>query len=46
MQDKWNQDQKGAGYQAMYRWYKETILDAYEKYGYLPDYINPDKNET
>ena len=26
--------------------YKETIFDAYEKYGYVIDYIDPDKNET
>ena len=28
------------------KWYKETIFDAYEKYGYVVDYIDPDKNET
>ncbi len=43
---KWNSDKKGAGYEAAYKWYRETIFDAYEKYGYIPDYINPDKNET
>lgn len=42
----WNSDRSGKGYEAVYKWYKETILDAYEKYGYLLDYINPDKNET
>ena len=31
---------------AVYKWYKETIFDAYEKYGYVVDYINPDTNET
>jgi chitodextrinase len=36
----------GTGRDEMYRWYKETILDAYEKYGYLVDYVNPDTNET
>lgn len=36
-------DQK---YAAIYKWYKETIFDAYEKYGYVIDYIDPDKNET
>lgn len=46
VQEYWQKDEKGKGYQAFYRWYKETIFDAYEKYGYLPDYINPDKNET
>lgn len=29
----------------IYTWYKETILDAYEKYGYMVDYINPNINE-
>ena len=33
-------------YAAIYKWYKETIFDAYEKYGYVIDYIDPDKNET
>lgn len=28
-------------YAANYKWYKETIFDAYEKYGYVVDYINP-----
>ena len=40
---------KAAGserYAAIYKWYKETIFDAYEKYGYVIDYIDPDKNET
>ena len=35
-----------AGWDALYLWYKETIFDAYEKYGYVVDFINPDKNET
>ncbi|MBE5938116.1 MAG: GH59 galactosidase [Lachnospiraceae bacterium] len=46
VEDYWNSDRKGAGYEAVYTWYKETILDAYEKYGYILDYINPDANET
>lgn len=46
VQNYWNKDKKGKGYEAVYTWYKETILDAYEKYGYMLDYINPDKNET
>lgn len=29
----------------IYAWYKESILDAYEKYGYMVDYINPNVNE-
>ena len=46
VQSKWNSDRTGAGYEAMYKWYKETIFDAYEKYGYVVDYVSPDKNET
>lgn len=34
------------GYEAMYKWYRETIFDAYEKYGYVVDFVNPDTNET
>ncbi|MDT0611145.1 GH59 galactosidase [Streptomyces lancefieldiae] len=37
---------KGTGADEMYTWYKETILDAYEKYGYMVDYVDPDTNET
>lgn len=43
---KWNSDRTGAGYEAMYTWYSETIFDAYEKYGYVIDFIDPDTNET
>ncbi|MDH6485404.1 GH59 galactosidase [Streptomyces sp. SAI-127] len=43
VQTEWN---KGTGTDEMYRWYKETILDAYQKYGYMVDYVNPDTNET
>ncbi|MFI6875383.1 GH59 galactosidase [Streptomyces sp. NPDC050400] len=43
VQQEWN---KGTGTDEMYRWYKETVLDVYEKYGYMVDYVNPDKNET
>ncbi|MEV6699501.1 hypothetical protein AB0M68_20435 [Streptomyces sp. NPDC051453] len=32
VQQEWN---KGTGTDEMYRWYKETILDVYEKYGYM-----------
>ena len=42
----WNRDKTGAGYEALYKWFRETIFDAYEKYGYVVDYVNPDKNET
>ena len=43
VQTEWN---KGTGTDEMYKWYKETILDAYEKYGYMVDYVDPDTNET
>ncbi|MCI9530595.1 MAG: hypothetical protein HFH38_02395 [Lachnospiraceae bacterium] len=43
---KWDSNTDNQGYEAMYRWYKETIFDAYEKYGYVVDFVNPDKNET
>ena len=46
VQQKWDSDRTGAGYEAMYKWYKETIFDAYEKYGYVVDFVNPDTNET
>ena len=36
----------GDGYEAVYKWYRETIFDAYEKYGYMVDFVDPDKNET
>lgn len=29
----------------IYNWYKETILEAYNQYGYMVDYINPNTNE-
>ncbi len=29
-----------------YYWYKESILAAYEEYGYMVDYINPNTNEA
>lgn len=46
VQSYWSSDRTNKGFEAMYTWYKETILDAYEKYGYIIDYVNPDKNET
>ena len=42
----WDSDRSGKGYPAMYKWYRETIFDVYEKYGYVVDFVNPDKNET
>lgn len=46
VQHYWDTDRKNKGYEAVYTWYRETVYDAYEKYGYILDYINPDKNET
>ncbi len=46
VRDYWNSDRTGKGYEAVYKWYKETIYDVYEKYGYVVDFVNPDKNET
>ena len=43
---KWKNNTGNQGYEAVYKWYKETIFDAYEKYGYIVDFIDPDKNET
>lgn len=44
---KWNGSNKTTeGYEAMYKWYSETIFDAYEKFGYVIDMIDPDTNET
>jgi hypothetical protein len=43
VQTAWN---KGTGTDEMYKWYKETILDAYQRYGYMVDYVDPDTNET
>lgn len=44
--EKWKNNTNNEGYEAMYKWYKETIFDAYERYGYIVDFISPDKNET
>lgn len=30
----------------IYTWYKDTILAAYRRYGYMVDYVNPGVNET
>lgn len=34
------------GAEAIYKWYRDSIFDAYEKFGYMVDYIDPDRNET
>lgn len=33
-------------YEPMYQWYKQTIIAAFQKYGFLIDYIDPDRNEN
>lgn len=33
-------------FESMYQWYKKSIIAAFETYGYLIDYIDPDKNEN
>lgn len=33
-------------FEAMYQYYKQTVIEAWQAYGYLFDYIDPDRNET
>ena len=33
-------------YEPMHQLYKQTIVAAYEQFGYLFDYVDPDRNET
>lgn len=33
-------------YEPMYQLYKQTVVAAYQQFGYLFDYIDPDRNET
>ncbi|MDN6967404.1 glycosyl hydrolase [Oenococcus sp. UCMA 17063] len=35
-----------AAFEPMYQLYKQTIIAAYEKFGYIFDYVDPDRNET
>lgn len=42
---RWNQPAWVKTDEDIYTWYKETILQAYEKYGFMVDYINPNINE-
>lgn len=42
---RWNQPVWVETDEDIYTWYKEAILQAYEKYGYMVDYINPNINE-
>ncbi|MDR1642511.1 MAG: S-layer homology domain-containing protein [Clostridiales bacterium] len=36
----------GSDYAKLYKWYSQTFFDAYEKYGYVVDYVNPNVNES
>lgn len=42
---RWNQPAWVKTDEDIYTWYKETILQAYERYGFMIDYINPNINE-
>lgn len=42
---RWNQPAWVKTDEDIYTWYKETILQAYETYGFMVDYINPNINE-
>ncbi len=42
---RWNNPKWANTTELRYKWYKEAILQAYEKYGYMVDYINPCVNE-
>lgn len=42
---RWNQPAWVKTDEDIYTWYKETILNAYETYGFMVDYINPNINE-
>lgn len=42
---RWNAPEWVKSTEDVYTWYKESILKAYETYGYMVDYINPNVNE-
>lgn len=42
---RWNAPKWVNSMEDVYQWYKESILAAYEQYGYMVDYINPNVNE-
>ncbi|WP_282801754.1 glycosyl hydrolase [Secundilactobacillus kimchicus] len=35
-----------SAYESMYQLYKQTIVAAYQAYGFMFDYVDPDRNET
>jgi hypothetical protein len=35
-----------AAYEAAYQWYKKTIVACYEEFGYMIDFVCPDRNEN
>lgn len=43
---RWNKPVWAKSGEDIYTWYKEAILQAYEKYGFMVDYINPNVNEN
>lgn len=42
---RWNQPAWVKTDEDIYTWYREALLQAYEKYGFMVDYINPNINE-
>lgn len=42
---RWNKPAWAKTNKQTYEWYKKTILAAYETYGYMVDYVNPNVNE-
>lgn len=42
---RWNQPAWVKTDENIYTWYREALLQAYEKYGFMVDYINPNINE-
>lgn len=43
---RWNTPKWANTTEKQYKWYKNTIMAAYETYGYMVDYINPNRNEA
>lgn len=41
-----DRDVPETAYEPMYQLYKQTIVAAYQQFGYLFDYVDPDRNET
>ncbi|GAA1609381.1 hypothetical protein GCM10009828_041440 [Actinoplanes couchii] len=43
---RWNSPAWADTNDKIYQWYKETILAAYRRYGFMVDYVNPGVNEA